>query len=130
MGKSLLSELTHRSYSKTKNPDGTRTPQLRIGIEAKLPYHSFLSDWGDKYQSIMRTALNALQNGQSEDDIEKSFQRRKLRQPGSIGKSLCLLNLRLQVFIEIFVPGMAVFGPIIIISLLSWNKDVKVSYQS
>ncbi|BDA68797.1 transposase, IS605 OrfB family [Calothrix sp. PCC 7716] len=76
MVKSLLSELTHRSYSKTKNLDGTRTPQLRIGVEAKLPYHSFLSDWGDKYQSIMRTALNGLQNGQSEDDIEKTFQRK------------------------------------------------------
>ncbi|BDA70672.1 transposase, IS605 OrfB family [Calothrix sp. PCC 7716] len=74
MVKSLLNELTHRSYSKTKNSDGTRTPQLRIGVEAKLPYHLFLSDWGDKYQSIMRTALNALQNGQSEDEIEKTFQ--------------------------------------------------------
>ncbi len=42
MKKSLLSELTHRSYSKAKNADGTRTPQLRIGIEAKLPYHPFL----------------------------------------------------------------------------------------
>ncbi len=74
MGKSLLSELTHRSYSKTKNPDGTRTPQLRIGVEARIDYHPFLEDWGDRYQSIMRTALNALQNGQSENDIEKSFQ--------------------------------------------------------
>ncbi|RUT06825.1 hypothetical protein DSM106972_030820 [Dulcicalothrix desertica PCC 7102] len=74
MGKSLLSELTHRSYSKAKNPDGTRTAQLRIGVEAKLPYHSFLSDWGDKYQSIMRTALNELQSGKSEDDVEKTFQ--------------------------------------------------------
>ncbi|WP_127082922.1 transposase [Dulcicalothrix desertica] len=69
-----MSELTHRPYSKTKNPDGTRNPQLRIGVEAILPYHSFLSDWGDRYQSIMRTALNALQSGQSEDDIEKKFQ--------------------------------------------------------
>ncbi|BDA66686.1 transposase, IS605 OrfB family [Calothrix sp. PCC 7716] len=74
MGKSLLSELTHRSYSKVKNQSGTRTPQLRVGVEAKLPYHSFMSDWGDKYQSIMRTALNELQHGQSEDYIEKTFQ--------------------------------------------------------
>ncbi|BAZ13113.1 transposase, IS605 OrfB family protein [Calothrix sp. NIES-4071] len=76
MGKSLLSELTHRSYSKTKNPDGTRTPQLRVGIEARIDYHPFLDDWGDRYQSIMRTALNALLQGQSEDNIEKSFQSR------------------------------------------------------
>lgn len=76
MKKSLLSELTHRSYSKAKNPDGTRTPQLRIGVEARIDSHPFLSDWGDRYQSIMRTALNALQNGQSEDYIEKTFQSR------------------------------------------------------
>ncbi len=74
MEKSLLSELTHRSYSKAKNPDGTSTPQLRIGVEAKLPYHPFLEDWGDKYQSIMRTAYISLQLGQSEDNIEKTFQ--------------------------------------------------------
>jgi IS605 OrfB family transposase len=74
MKKSLLSELTHRSYSKAKNPDGTRTPQLRIGIEARIDDHPFLSDWGDRYQSIIRTALNSLQRGQSEDYIEKTFQ--------------------------------------------------------
>ncbi|BAZ18601.1 transposase, IS605 OrfB family protein (plasmid) [Calothrix sp. NIES-4071] len=76
MSKSLLSELTHRSYSKAKNPDGTRTPQLRIGVEARIDYHPFLEDWGDRYQSIVRTALNELQYGQSEDNIEKTFQRR------------------------------------------------------
>lgn len=74
MKKSLLSELTHRSYSKAKNPDGTRTPQLRIGVEARIEYHPFLSDWGERYQSILRTALNALQLGRSEDYVEKSFQ--------------------------------------------------------
>ena len=47
---------------------------LRIGIEAKIPYHPILDIWGDKYESIRRTGLNDMQSGMSEDEIEKSYQ--------------------------------------------------------
>ncbi len=72
--KSLINQLTTRSQSKAK----TDTPlyHLRRGIEAKLPEHIFLEDWGNYYQSILRTGLNDLQSGQSEEEIERSYQKR------------------------------------------------------
>ena len=50
--------------------------KLCLGWESRLPEHPFLEDWGERYQSIFRTAVNALQNGATEDQIEKSFQGR------------------------------------------------------
>lgn len=72
--KSLISQLTTRSKSKTK----TDTPlyHLRRGIEAKLPDHIFLEDWGNCYQSILRIGLNDMQSGKSEEDIERAYQKR------------------------------------------------------
>lgn len=72
--KSLINQLTTRSQSKAK----TDTPlyHLRRGIEAKLSEHIFLEDWGNYYQSILRTGLNDLQSGQSVEEIERSYQKR------------------------------------------------------
>ncbi|MUG95617.1 IS200/IS605 family element transposase accessory protein TnpB [Scytonema sp. UIC 10036] len=74
--KSLYAELTHRSYSRQKDDSGNRIPQLRRGIEAQLPFHPFLEDWGFYYQSFFHSAVNQLQKGQTEDQIEKEFQKR------------------------------------------------------
>jgi hypothetical protein len=74
--KSLYYELTRKTLSKSKDEDGNRTPQIMFGVESRLPEHPFLEDWGERYQSIFRTAVNALQNGVTEDQIEKSFQGR------------------------------------------------------
>ena len=74
--KSLYSELTRKTLSKSKDVEGNRTPQIMFGVESKLQSHPFLEDWGKFYQSIFRTAVNALQKGLSEDQIEKSFQSR------------------------------------------------------
>jgi len=73
--KSLISRLTTRSRSKVKK---TETPiyHLRRGIEAKLPDHLFLEDWGNYYQSILRSGLNDMQRGMSSDEIERTYQRR------------------------------------------------------
>jgi IS605 OrfB family transposase len=78
MGKKklLYYELTRKTLSKSKDEDGNRTPQIMFGVESRLPDHPFLEDWGERYQSIFRTAVNALQNGVTEDQIEKSFQGR------------------------------------------------------
>ncbi|WP_207714435.1 hypothetical protein [Scytonema sp. UIC 10036] len=75
--KSLISQLTTRSRSKVKKVN-TDTPlyHLRRGIEAKLPDRVFLEDWDNYYQSILRTGLNDMQNGKSEDDIERTYQKR------------------------------------------------------
>jgi IS605 OrfB family transposase len=74
--KSIYAELTHRSYSRQKDDSGTRIPQLRRGIEAVLEEHTFLEDWGHYYQSFFRSAVNELQKGLTEDEIEKQFQER------------------------------------------------------
>ena len=47
---------------------------LRIGIEAKIDYHPALEELGFLYESIRRTALNDLQKGKSEKEIEKTYQ--------------------------------------------------------
>ena len=72
--KSLLAKLTRMSRSKQK----TATPvyQMLRGIESKIEDHPFLDDWGNDYQSILRTALNDRQKGLSEAEIEKSYQKR------------------------------------------------------
>ncbi len=72
--KSLYYELTRRSFSRQKDDLGNRIPQLRRGIEAKLPEHPFLEDWGFYYQSFFRSAVNELQRGKTEEQIEKEFQ--------------------------------------------------------
>ena len=46
------------------------------GIEAKIDYHPFNEDWGNLYQSILRSALNDRQLGLSESVIEKTYQKR------------------------------------------------------
>ena len=74
--KSKYYELTRKTLSKSKDGEGNKTPQIMFGVEARLPDHPFLSDWGERYQSIFRTAVNALQKGETEDQIEKSFQGR------------------------------------------------------
>lgn len=73
--KSLISQLTTRSRSKV-NKTETPVHHLRRGIEAKLPDHVFLEDWGNYYQSILRTGLNDMQRGMSEDEIERTYQKR------------------------------------------------------
>ena len=72
--KSLRSKLTRISKSKQK----TDSPvyQMRIGMEAHIEYHQFLDDWGNYYQSILRTGLKDRQKGLSEDDIERTYQKR------------------------------------------------------
>jgi IS605 OrfB family transposase len=46
------------------------------GIESKIEYHPFLEDWGNTYQSLLRTALNDRQKGLTEGEIEKTYQKR------------------------------------------------------
>ncbi|ACK69209.1 hypothetical protein PCC7424_0753 [Gloeothece citriformis PCC 7424] len=54
--KSLKPSLTRISRSKI-NTDKPVYQMLR-GIESKIEYHPFLEDWGNSYQSILRTALS------------------------------------------------------------------------
>ena len=72
--KSLKAKLTRisRSKQKTDNP----VYQRLIGIESKIEYHPFLEDWGNYYQSLLRRALNDRQKGLSENEIEKSYQKK------------------------------------------------------
>jgi IS605 OrfB family transposase len=70
--KSLKAKLTRRSQSKVKTDKPVY--QMLIGIEAKIEYHPFLKDWGDTYQSLLRTALNDRQKGLTESEIEKQLQ--------------------------------------------------------
>lgn len=46
----------------------------QIGIEAKIEYHSALEILGTKYESWRRAALNWLQSGLTEDEVEKRLQ--------------------------------------------------------
>lgn len=46
----------------------------QIGIEAKIEYHALFEDLGTSYESWRRTALNWLQSGLSETDVEKRLQ--------------------------------------------------------
>ena len=72
--RSLKAKLTRISRSKQK----TDKPiyQRLIGIESKIEYHPFLEDWGNQYQSLLRSALNDRQKGISEINIEKSYQKK------------------------------------------------------
>jgi hypothetical protein len=45
-------------------------------MEAKIEQHPFLEDWGNTYQSLLRTALNDRQKGLTETEIEKTYQKR------------------------------------------------------
>jgi IS605 OrfB family transposase len=47
----------------------------QVGIEAKIEYHPVLEVLGVKYESWRRTALNWLQSGLSEDEVEKRLQK-------------------------------------------------------
>lgn len=52
-----------------------------VGIEAKLSDHAnksiiFLEEWGQYYQSILRTGVTRMLTGTPEDEIEKYFQDR------------------------------------------------------
>jgi len=49
---------------------------LQIGIEARLPYNPVLEKLGECYESIRRSALNDMQRGLTEKEIEKSYQSR------------------------------------------------------
>lgn len=71
--KSLKAKLTRRSRSKAKTDKPVY--QMLRGIEAKIEYHPFLKDWGDTYQSLLRTALNDRQKGLTEIEIEKQLQK-------------------------------------------------------
>lgn len=75
MKKPLWKKLTTRSRSKAK----TARPvyHLRRGIETKIQtVHPALDEWGVVYQSIFRTAVNALQNGSSKSNLVKEYQKR------------------------------------------------------
>ena len=54
--KSLKAKLTRVSRSKQKTDKPVY--QMLRGIEAKISYNPILSDWGDYYQSLLRTGLN------------------------------------------------------------------------
>jgi IS605 OrfB family transposase len=47
----------------------------QVGIEAQIDYHRALEILGIKYESWRRTALNWLQSGLSEDEVEKRLQK-------------------------------------------------------
>ena len=70
--KSLKAKLTRISQSKQK----TEKPvyQMLRGIESKIEFHPFLEEWGNSYQSLLRTAVNDRQKGLSEKEIEKHYQ--------------------------------------------------------
>ncbi len=72
--KSLYQKLTRISRSRQKSEKPVY--QMFRGIEAKIEYHRFLDDWGNLYQSILRSALNDFQKGIPELDIERTYQKR------------------------------------------------------
>ncbi|KYC42424.1 hypothetical protein WA1_20890 [Scytonema hofmannii PCC 7110] len=75
--KPLIARLTTISKSKVKS--GKPDFQRRVGIEAKLPQISealLLEDMSYYYGSYQRTALNLLQSGKSDSEVEKILQSR------------------------------------------------------
>ena len=72
--KSLYQKLTRISRSRQKSEKPVY--QMGRGIEAKIDYHPFFEDWGNLYQSILRSGLNDLQKGLSESVIERTYQKR------------------------------------------------------
>ena len=52
-----------------------RSHGYQVGIEAKVEYHPALEILGTKYESWKRTALNWLQSGLTEDEVEKRLQK-------------------------------------------------------
>lgn len=53
----------------------TQKHGLSIGIETKIGYHLILDTIGEYYESWRRTALNCLQSGLTEEEVEKKLQR-------------------------------------------------------
>lgn len=47
---------------------------LQVGIEAKIEYHQLLEDLGTSYESWRRSAINWMQSGLSEEEVEKRLQ--------------------------------------------------------
>ena len=47
---------------------------LQVGIEAKIEYHAAFEDIGFFYEQWRRTAVNWLQSGLTEDEVEKRLQ--------------------------------------------------------
>jgi hypothetical protein len=47
---------------------------FQVGIEAKIEYHPALEDLGSLHEQCRRTALNWLQSGLSEEQVEKRLQ--------------------------------------------------------
>lgn len=72
--KSLYQKLTRISRSKQKSDKPVY--QMFRGIEAKIDFHPFLEDWGNLYQSILRSALNDRQKGLSSSLLEKNYQKK------------------------------------------------------
>ena len=52
------------------------TKGLRIGIEAKIKDNPILDVLGNHYESLRRSGLNDMQQGMTEEEIEKSYQSR------------------------------------------------------
>ncbi|NES82638.1 MAG: IS200/IS605 family element transposase accessory protein TnpB [Moorea sp. SIO2B7] len=69
--KSPKARLTRISRSKQKTDKPVY--QMLVGIESKIEFHPFLEDWGNYYQSLLRTALNDRQKGLSASEIEKTY---------------------------------------------------------
>jgi len=46
-----------------------------LGIESKLPYHPVLDVIGELYESMRRIAINWLQHGLTESEVEKRLQK-------------------------------------------------------
>ena len=72
--KSLKAKLTRISRSKQKTDKPVY--QMLRGIEAKIEDHPFNEHWGNYYQSLLRTGLNDRQSGLSENEIERTYQKR------------------------------------------------------
>ncbi len=51
-----------------------KTKRQLVGIEAKIEYYSALDDIGFFYESHRRTAVNWLQSGLEESQVEKRLQ--------------------------------------------------------
>jgi IS605 OrfB family transposase len=53
----------------------TKSHGFQVGIEAKIEYHPTLEILGSHYESWRRSAINWLQSGLSENDVEKRLQK-------------------------------------------------------
>lgn len=53
----------------------TKNHGLQVGVESKIEYHAVLEDLGSAYEQWRRTAVNWMQKGLTEDEVEKRLQR-------------------------------------------------------